>query len=37
MAPSAAPDLDAAARVEGTAQPIGGGPHHLRKDRQGRL
>lgn len=31
--PSAAPDTDAAAGVDGTAQPIGGCPHHLGRDK----
>lgn len=30
--PSVAPDVDAATGVDGTAQAIGGCPHHLRKD-----
>lgn len=34
LVPSAAPDADAATGVDGTAQPIGGCPHHLRKDKQ---
>lgn len=33
--PSAAPDTDAATSVDGTAQPIGGCPHHLGKDKDG--
>lgn len=33
LVPSAAPDADAATGVDGTAQPIGGCPHHLRKDK----
>lgn len=32
VTPGAAPDVDAATGVDGTAQPIGGCPHHLRKD-----
>lgn len=32
LTPGVAPDVDAATGVEGTAQPIGGCPHHLRKD-----
>lgn len=31
LVPGAAPDTDAATGVDGTAQPIGGCPHHLRK------
>lgn len=32
LAPRAAPDADAAAGVDGAAQPAGGRPHHLRED-----
>ena len=36
LAPGAAPDTDAATGVDGTAQPIGRCPHHLRREDKGK-
>lgn len=36
LAPGAAPDADAATGVDGTAQPIGRCPHHLRREDKGK-
>ena len=36
LAPGAAPDADAATGVDGTAQPIGRCPHHLRREDKAR-
>ena len=36
VAPGAAPDTDAATGVDGTAQPIGRCPHHLRREDKGK-